>query len=162
MSDKVKPGSGAVVVSACLLGRRCRFDGRDKFTPQLGVVLEGRHIIPVCPEELGGLGTPRPACELQGGDGGAVLDGRATVVDIDGKDRRAEFLKGAEAALAEALAGGATDAILKDHSPSCAVRQVYRDGALVDGQGVFTALLQRHGIAVHAENITKMPSRRRS
>ncbi len=162
MSDKVKAGSGAVVVSACLLGRRCRFDGRDKFTPELGAVLEGRHIIPLCPEELGGLGTPRPACELRGGDGGAVIDGGATVVDINGNDRRAEFVKGAEAALAEALAGGATDAILKDHSPSCAVRQVYRDGALVDGQGVFTALLRRNGIAVHAENITKLPSRRRA
>ncbi len=162
MSDKAKPGSGAVVVSACLLGRRCRFDGRDKFTPELGAVLEGRQIIPLCPEELAGLGTPRPACELRGGDGGAVIDGSATVVDINGDDRRAEFLKGAEAALAEALAGGATNAILKDHSPSCAVRQVYRDGALVDGQGVFTALLQRKGIAVHAENITRLPSRRRS
>ena len=150
-----------MVVSACLLGRRCRFDGRDKFTPELGAVLEGRQIIPLCPEELGGLGTPRPACELRGGNGGAVIDGSATVIDINGDDRRAEFLKGAEAALAEALAGGATNAILKDHSPSCGVRQVYREGTLVDGQGVFAALLQRNGIAVHAENITRLPSRLR-
>jgi len=150
-----------VLVSACLLGRRCRYDGRDKLTPQLGVVLEGRAVIPVCPEELGGLGTPRPACQLQGGDGAAVLDGNASVIDVDGKDRRAEFVKGAEAALAEAIAGGATEAILKDHSPSCGVRRVYRDGALLPGEGVLTALLRRHGISVHDENVTKLPSRRR-
>ena len=161
MSDKGKGESGAVVVSACLLGRRCRFDGRDKLTPELGVVLEGRVVIPVCPEELGGLGTPRPACQLQGGDGAAVLDGNASVVDVDGKDRRAEFVKGAEAALAEAVAGGATVAVLKDHSPSCGVRRVYRDGALLQGEGVLTALLRRHGIFVHDETATKLPSRRR-
>jgi uncharacterized protein YbbK (DUF523 family) len=107
------------------------------------------------------LGTPRPACQLQGGDGNAVLDGNASVIDVDGKDRRAEFVKGAEAALAEAIAGGATEAILKDHSPSCAVRNVYRDGALLHGEGVLTALLRRHGISVHDENVTKLPSRRR-
>jgi len=161
MSEKGKPEPGAVLVSACLLGRRCRFDGRDKLTPQLGVVLEGRRVIPVCPEELGGLGTPRPPCQLQGGDGAAVLDGDATVVDVDGNDRRAEFVKGAEAALAEAVAGGATQAILKDHSPSCGVRKVYRDGALLPGEGVLTALLRRHGISVHDETVTRLPSRHR-
>jgi len=161
MSKRIKAEPGAVLVSACLLGRRCRYDGRDKLTPQLGVVLEGRAVIPVCPEELGGLGTPRPACQLQGGDGAAVLDGNASVIDVDGKDRRAEFVKGAEAALAEAIAGGATEAILKDHSPSCGVRRVYRDGALLPGEGVLTALLRRHGISVHDENVTKLPSRRR-
>jgi len=162
MRDKGKGEPGAVLVSACLLGRRCRFDGRDKLTPQLGVVLEGRVVVPVCPEELGGLGTPRPACELRGGDGGAVLDGNATVIDIDGNDRRAEFVKGAEAALREAIAGGATEAILKDHSPSCGVRSVYRDGALLPSEGVLTALLRRHGIAVHDESVTKLRSKRRS
>ncbi len=161
MSEKGKPEPGAVLVSACLLGRRCRFDGRDKLTPQLGVVLEGRRVVPVCPEELGGLGTPRPACQLQGGDGAAVLDGGASVIDVDGKDRRAEFVKGAEAALAEAIAGSATDAILKDHSPSCGVRNVYRDGALLPGEGVLTALLRRHGITVYDETVTKLRSSRR-
>ncbi len=150
-----------MIISACLLGRRCRFDGRDKLTPQLAVVLEGRVVIPVCPEEMAGLGTPRPACNLQGGDGGAVLDGNATVVDANGVDRSAEFVNGAEAALAEAIAGGATDAVLKDHSPSCGVHSVYRDGALLPGEGVLTALLRRHGIAVHDENVTKLRSKRR-
>lgn len=162
MSNKLKGEPGAVLVSACLLGRRCRFDGRDKLTPQLGVVLEGRRVIPVCPEELGGLGTPRPACQLQGGDGTAVLYGNASVINVDGKDRRAEFIQGAQAALAEAQAAGATEAILKDHSPSCGVGHVYRDGALLQGEGVLTALLRRHGISVHDENVTKLPSRRRS
>ena len=161
MSKEIKAGPGAAVVSACLLGRRCRFDGRDKLTPELAVVLEGRRVIPVCPEELGGLGTPRPACQLQGGDGAAVLDGGASVVDANGNDRRAEFIKGAQAALAEAIAGGATAAVLKDHSPSCGVGEVYRDGALLAGEGVLTALMRRHGISVYDETVTKLPAKRR-
>ncbi|MGD0073082.1 MAG: DUF523 domain-containing protein [Candidatus Binataceae bacterium] len=161
MSEKSRPEQGAVIVSACLLGRRCRFDGRDKLTPELGVVLEGRSVIAVCPEEMGGLGTPRPSCQLRGGDGGGVLDGDATVVDANSVNRSVEFVKGAEAALAEAIAGGATDAVLKDNSPSCGVHNVYRDGTLLPGEGVFTALLRRRGIAIYDENVTKLRSKRR-
>jgi uncharacterized protein YbbK (DUF523 family) len=148
--EKPKAKRG-VVVSACLLGRPCRFDGKDKFTPELAFMLEGRHVIAVCPEELGGLGTPRPACQISGGDGADVLDGKARVIDADGKDRTAAFLDGARAALERALAGGAGAAVLKDHSPSCGVTSVYRDGRLSPGQGVFAALLARHGIAVTDE-----------
>ena len=143
-----KSKKGAVVVSACLLGRECRFDGKDKFTPGLAFILEGRQVIAVCPEELGGLGTPRAACQLSG-DGAAVVDGKASVTDTDGRDRTEEFLSGARAALESALAGGASEAILKERSPSCGVTKVYhRDGEPADGQGVFTALLVRHGIPV--------------
>jgi uncharacterized protein YbbK (DUF523 family) len=140
--------SGAILVSACLLGRPCRFDGKDKFTPELAFLLEGRKVIAVCPEELGGLDTPRPACQIEGGDGADVLDAKACVIGEDGVDRTQAFLSGAQAALARAVEGGAREAILKERSPSCGVTRVYRDGALGRGQGVCTALLARYGIRV--------------
>jgi uncharacterized protein YbbK (DUF523 family) len=144
-------GKGGVVVSACLLGRPCRFDGKDKFTPELAFMLEGRHVIAVCPEELGGLGTPRPACQVTGGTGAEVLDGTARVIDANGVDRTAAFINGARAALELALEGGAREAVLKERSPSCGVTSIYREGHPGPGQGVFAALLARHGIAVTDE-----------
>lgn len=143
--------SSPIVVSACLMGRRCRFDGRDKLDPQLAARLAGRPTIVVCPEELGGLGTPRPACQLSGGDGGEVVDGAAQVIDSDGRDRSDAFIAGAHAALAEAIAAGSKIAILKDRSPSCGTRGVWRDGAIAPGRGVFAAMLARHGISAVSE-----------
>jgi uncharacterized protein YbbK (DUF523 family) len=143
-----KSKRGPVIVSACLLGRQCRFDGRDKFTPELAFLLEGRKVIAVCPEELGGLGTPRAPCHVSGGDGAGVLDGKARVIDANGIDRTQEFLTGARAAMEQLKISGAREAVLKERSPSCGVNSVYRDGALVPGQGVFAALLRRNGIAV--------------
>jgi len=156
---KGKPGAG--VVSACLLGRPCRFDGKDKFTPGLAFLLEGRHVIAVCPEELGGLGTPRPACGISGGDGADVLDGKARVIDVDGNDRTDAFVNGARAGLEIALAGGAREAVLKERSPSCGVTSVYRGDATGPGQGVFTALLARNGIpAVNESRAIRRKPRR--
>jgi uncharacterized protein YbbK (DUF523 family) len=151
MSD-TKSRRGAVLVSACLLGRRCRFDGNDKFTPELAFLLEGRNVVAVCPEELGGLGTPRASCEISGGDGADVLDGKARVIDSNGVDRTQSFLAGAQAAAEQLEAAGAREAILKERSPSCAVNRVYRDGALAPGQGVFAALLARRGVRVIDED----------
>lgn len=145
---KGKSKRGAVVVSACLLGRACRFDGRDKFTPELAFQLEGRNVAAVCPEELGGLGTPRPSCEISGGDGADVLDGKARVISAEGADNTEAFLTGAQAALQRALECGAREAILKERSPSCGVTSIYRDGGLGAGQGVLAALLVRNGIRV--------------
>ena len=142
-----------VAVSACLLGERCRFDGRDKLDDALVASLraEGATIVPVCPEVLGGLGTPRPAAEIRGGDGDDVLDGRARVVVVEtGRDVTEEFLRGARAALAIARSAGATEAVLKERSPSCGVAQVHRDGGPKPGSGVAAALFRRSGIAVVA------------
>jgi len=150
MNDRESKG-GAIVVSACLLGRPCRFDGRDKFTPELAFLLEGRNVIAVCPEELAGLGTPHKSCEISGGDGGDVLDAKARVVSADGTDQTQAFLNGAHAVLERAQASGAREAVLKERSPSCGVTSVYRDGTLGAGKGVLTALLVRHGIRVTNE-----------
>jgi uncharacterized protein YbbK (DUF523 family) len=141
--------SGPVLVSACLLGRACRYDGASKPAPGLAGAL-GAAAVAVCPEELGGLGTPRPAAELRGGDGCAVLDGRARVRRVaDGSDVTQAFIAGAEAALA--AAPGARRAVLKARSPSCGCGRAWIDGALRAGDGVFAALLKRRGIAVETD-----------
>lgn len=115
----------------------------------------------VCPEEDGGLGTPRPAAEIQGGDGSDVLDGRARVITKAGVDVTDEYVRGAEIALDRARAVGADTAILKARSPSCGKGCIY-DGSftrsLRDGDGVTAALLIRGGLRVLSEeDLTQHP-----
>ncbi|MGH9038283.1 MAG: DUF523 domain-containing protein [Acidimicrobiia bacterium] len=141
----------ALLISACLLGVACNHEGRG--SPRAVVEELGRHyrLIPVCPEVLGGLPTPRPAAELAGGDGVAVLAGEATVVNVDGHDVTAAYRRGAGAAVTLARSTGATRAVLKARSPSCGSSRVY-DGTfsrrLVDGQGVTAAALRAAGLEV--------------
>lgn len=143
----------SVVVSACLLGRACRYDGRHSRNDQLKNDLVGESVVPVCPEELGGLGTPRPAAELTGGDGSGVWDGTARVVLVEsGLDVTREFCDGAQATLHAARQTGAHRAILKEGSPSCGTGRIQLDGNKVVGQGVSAALLARHGISVEARS----------
>jgi len=126
-----------VIVSACLLGRPCRYDGRSKDSEAVQQSVQGHEVISVCPEELGGLGTPRPAAELVGGDGHDVLDGRARVLAVQsGEDLTEAFVQGAKQA-----AQDADSAILKARSPSCGVSR----------DGVFAALLRRRGIPLRTD-----------
>lgn len=138
-----------VLVSACLLGRACRFDGRDKLAPSLLDALRAEKVeaVPFCPEEAGGLGTPRPAAVLVGGDGEAVLDGRARVVDDRGRDVTEAFLDGARQAVEAARKSGCEVAYLKERSPSCGCAQVHTDHGVAKGCGVTAALLRRSGVA---------------
>ena len=148
-----------VIISACLLGVRCRYDGGHSRNDQVYKALsqtgvnpkETYQMIPVCPEEAGGLSTPRPPAEIVGGDGDDVLDGTAKVMTADGRDVTEAFLKGAHHALAVAQSHGATHVILKARSPSCGCGDIYDgtfSGTLTSGDGVTTALLKRHGITV--------------
>ncbi|MEE1726925.1 DUF523 domain-containing protein [Streptomyces albidoflavus] len=140
-----------VLVSACLRGVPCRFDGRDKAVRGVDEALAGREVVAFCPEQAGGLGTPRAAAELVGGDGYDVLDGRARVVDVNGVDVTEAFVAGARRALAAARRAGCAEAVLMPRSPSCGRGEVYDGefrGVLVPGDGVTTALLERNGIAV--------------
>ncbi len=108
-----------------------------------------------CPEVAGGLGTPRQPAEIVGGDGNAVLDGRARVVNCDGVDVTEQFIAGAHSALDAANQAHAKLAVLKSKSPSCGRRRVYDgsfSGTLTAGQGVTAALLSRHGIEVFDEH----------
>ncbi|MEU6819908.1 DUF523 domain-containing protein [Streptomyces atriruber] len=141
----------SVLVSACLRGVPCRYDGRDKASPELDGAVAGRPVVSFCPEAAGGLPTPRRPAELVGGDGHDVLDGTARVVDDTGRDVTAQFVDGARRALAAARHGGCTEALLMPRSPSCGRGAVYSgafDGGLVAGDGVTAALLERHGITV--------------
>ena len=108
----------------------------------------------ICPEEDGGLGTPRLPAEIVGGDGHAVLQGRARVVASDGRDVTKEYVRGAHLALEAATRAGARTAILKARSPSCGRGDIY-DGTferrLTAGDGVTAALLQRAGIEIEQD-----------
>ncbi|WP_052809719.1 DUF523 domain-containing protein [Streptomonospora alba] len=149
--------SGRVLVSACLLGSRVRYDGRAKTVADAIVDrwrAEGR-IVAHCPEVAGGLPVPRPPAEIEpGADARAVLEGRAGIRTPAGEDVTRHFLAGARAALATATEHGVRAALLKESSPSCGLHRVYDGtftGATTTGPGVTALLLQDHGIAVFAE-----------
>ncbi len=132
------------VVSACLAGVFSRYDGSTQaLDPVLELIRQGR-ALPVCPEQLGGLGTPRPPCEIAAG----------RVLDKDGADRTAEFARGAAEALRLARLFGATRAVLKARSPSCGSGVIYDgsfSGRRVPGDGLFAAALRAAGIAIQDE-----------
>ena len=125
------------LVSACLVGLCTRYDGQTKESPDFLSQINGTDWIPVCPEQLGGLPTPREAADLCGGDGMDVLAGKAKVVTKSGMDLTAEFIRGAEQVLQIARLQHITKAFLKARSPSCAVH-----GRI----GVTAALLKSAGI----------------
>ena len=134
-----------LLVSACLLGCRCRYDGESR--PHEGVLALGqRHeLIPVCPEQLGGLPTPRPPAERQGD----------RVITQAGTDVTAQYRRGAEEALRLGRVLGCEAAVLKEHSPSCGCSGVYDGsftGSLRPGRGVTTELLEEAGIPVYGES----------
>jgi uncharacterized protein YbbK (DUF523 family) len=138
---------GPVLFSACLLDIPCRYDGSAKALERI-IVPEAVIRVPVCPEQLGGLPTPRPPAQFAGGDGRAVLAGRARLVDARGRDVTALFIEGARHTLSIARITGACAAVLKENSPSCATRRVWIEGSKVPGIGVTTALLLDNGITV--------------
>ena len=134
-----------LLISACLLGCACRYDGKSKPHP-LAVELARRGLaVPVCPEQLGGLPTPRKPSERQGG----------RVVMADGRDVTAEYRRGAEETLHRARLYGCPAAVLKERSPSCGKGQIYDGtftGTLTAGDGVTAELLTAGGIKVYGES----------
>ncbi len=140
-----------IIVSACLVGLCTRYKGDDNLVTAVRELVERGEAIPVCPEQLGGLPTPRPPAYFAGGDGGAVLAGTARVVTESGDDVTAQFVRGAEETLKLARTAGATRAILKDRSPSCGCRSVTLEGELRPGMGVAAALLAGNGISIESE-----------
>jgi len=143
------------LISACLLGIKCAWDGKDKYkNEQATKLLKNETLIPVCPEQLGGLKTPRIPQEIQGGTGENVVDKKCKVLNRNGEDVTKEFITGAEETLKFAKLFHITEFIGKSKSPSCGCGQIY-DGTfsqtLIDGDGVTTALLKRNGIKVISE-----------
>lgn len=134
-----------VLVSACLMGFRCRYDGGAQRLECLDDLRERHVLIPVCPEVMGGLPTPREPSEIR--------DGR--VVSRDGQDVTQTFLRGAQEAARLALACGCGCALLKERSPSCGLGRVYDGtftGTLTDGDGLCARLLARRGLRVIGES----------
>ena len=134
-----------ILVSACLLGVRCRYDGKSKPHPAVERLMEQHTLIPVCGEIFGGLPTPRVSAERQG----------ARVVTADGRDVTAAYRRGAEEVLHLAERYGCKAAILKERSPSCGSGRIYDGtftGTLTDGWGVTAELLRDHGICVIGES----------
>lgn len=144
-SAKRRPG---IVVSACLTGVCCRYDGGHRLDEKVLTVSREEELVPICPEQLGGLPIPRPPAEIVGGSGEDVLDGRAKIVDAEGRDITRQFLNGADEFLKIIRRRDIKKVIMKEKSPSCGVRRIYQNGVLVPGKGVLTALLMRAGIEV--------------
>lgn len=139
-----------VLVSACLLGVACRFDGASKTQSSALELLKRYVCVPVCPEQLGGLATPRPKSHLIGGDGRAVLAGQAKVVADDGCDVTGAFVRGADESVRLAKLFGARRAFFKQRSPSCGFGVVEVDGSRTEGVGVTCAALEAAGIEIVA------------
>lgn len=138
-----------VLVSACLIGEACRFDGRSKRSERVMAALEGKEVVPMCPEVGSGLPIPRPPVELSGGTGVDVWAGRARALEREGGvDRTEAFQRGARMALEAARKFGATVALMKEKSPSCGTQRVYEAGKLRPGEGIAAALLRAEGITV--------------
>ena len=142
-----------ILVSACLCGVHCRYDGKAKPDEEIIALLRAGQAIPVCPEQLGGLPVPRLPAEILAGDGVAVLNGAARVYNRSGQDVTEAFVMGAEETLLIARLSGAEKAILQANSPSCGAGVIYDgtfSGSTRAGDGVASALLKKNGIEVEA------------
>ena len=137
-----KRAKPVMLVSACLLGVECNHRGSSNLSEKAVRLADDFDVIPVCPESMGGLPTPRPAAERR-------RDGR--VVAEDGSDVTDAYERGAQATVEIARAHGARRAVLKARSPSCGCHQIYMDGQLVDGEGVTAEALLAVGVEVQSE-----------
>lgn len=144
-----------ILVSGCLCGVNCKYDGGNNLNEKVLKLLQEGKAIPVCPEQLGGQETPRVAHEIIEGDGALVLDGKARVKGTDEDDDvTGEFIKGAIETLKIAKAVDAKVAILKARSPSCGKGIIYDgtfSGSKKPGNGVAAELLLRNEIKVYTE-----------
>ncbi|MBP2015169.1 DUF523 domain-containing protein [Anaerococcus degeneri] len=139
-----------IAVSACLLGENCKYNGGNNYSYELGEILEKYDVIPICPEVMGGLPTPRTPAEVVNG----------VVLTKEGRSVDAEFKKGAEIALDLVKKSGADLVVLQSRSPSCGVGVIYDgsfSGKLIEGNGIFVKTLNKEGIkAIDVEEFIKI------
>jgi len=143
-----------VLVSSCLIGKKCSYDGEARTSFCLEKFSDKYDLIDICPEIAGGLGCPRDKHEIIGGTGLDVLKGRGKVLTPEGKDHTDFFIRGAEKTLALAKKENIHAAIMKARSPSCGSNSIYSgkfDGSLKQGDGVAAALLKQNDIEVVTE-----------
>lgn len=138
-------GMEKILVSACLIGDKVRYDGRGNYNPNIKYILENFDVIPFCPEVEGGLPIPRIPSEIKNGE----------VINKEGKNVTRNFVEGANKALNIVSYFNITTAILKENSPSCGVHNIH-DGnfnnKLIEGEGITTKLLRQHGVKIISEN----------
>ncbi len=136
-----------VLISACLLGKNCRYNGGHSKSTELEEI--DVEWIPVCPEESGGLGTPRPSAEMQE-NAETILNGKGKIITNKGKNVTSEFIQGAEKSLQLGLEAEVKFAVLKSKSPSCGIGKIY-DGSFTKslkiGNGIFAHLCHKNDIA---------------
>ena len=134
-----------LLISACLLGENCKYNGGNNYIAAVELLKDHYDLIPVCPEQMGGLSTPRVPSERSG----------EWVINKEGTDVTAQFSLGAQRALKIALQNGCTTALFKERSPSCGCGAIYDgtfSGKVIHGDGVTTELLKAHGIAILGES----------
>jgi uncharacterized protein YbbK (DUF523 family) len=130
--------------SACLLGVKCRYNGKSALNKKVVSLLRSEVLIPVCPEQLGGLPTPREPAEIVGN----------RVFTISGRDVTENFIRGAKETLRIAKLFNISEAIMKQGSPSCGFGRIYDgtfSGKTRKGEGVTATLLKKHGIKIVTE-----------
>jgi len=142
------------LVSSCLMGLQTRYDGSDNFSEAATDFLKEQDLIPIpiCPEQLAGLPTPREKCWFKDGDGQRVLQDEGRLCNESGEDVTSFFLRAAAESCKVAELTGCRIAILKQRSPSCGSRKIHRSGQLVDGMGVTAAALKNAGLQIIAED----------
>lgn len=144
-----------ILVSACLIGKNCRYNGDNTLNKDIIAYLDGKPYLAICPETMGGLSVPREPVELVGGGGEAFWQGKALAKNKGGTDVSQQFAAGAKAVMDICQNNAIELAILKDGSPTCGNHLIY-DGSFsskkVPGNGVMAAILKSNGIKVISEN----------
>ena len=143
-----------ILVSSCLLGLKTRYDGTDNYCQAVVDYIAANQLVPVpvCPEQLAGLSTPRPKCWFSQGDGLSALNGSGLLINENGENVTETFLRGAQECLKVAKLTQCKLAIFQQRSPSCGSQKIYLDEKLVEGMGMTTALLHNNGIKVFSDD----------
>ena len=138
-----------VLVSACLVGENCKYNGKNNYNEKVIEYLKDKEVILVCPEVMGGLPTPRLKSEIDS------TNDELVVINEFKDNVTSYFVEGAKKALKKALDNGVEEAILKAKSPSCGVNKIYDgnfNGTLIDGDGVFVRMLKEYNVKIMSEN----------
>lgn len=136
-----------VLVSACLVGENCKYNGKNNKNEKVIEYLKDKEIILVCPEVMGGLTTPRLKSEI-------LVSDNKTVINEKREDVTSYFVSGAKKALEKAISNSVKVAILKERSPSCGSKKIYNgefNGTIIEGNGIFARMLKENGIVVLSE-----------
>lgn len=137
------------LISACLVGINCKYNGKNNYNEKALELVKSGKAIPICPEQLGGLITPRIPAEIK------IIDGKRKVLNKNGEDVTQAFEKGANEVLELCKKLDIEKVILQPRSPSCGVGKIYNgnfDGTLIDGNGITAQLLIDNGIIVESFN----------